>query len=894
MLSVAQMVRMSRLLDESLELDPAARRNWLEALPPEHQDLLPSLRGALLQEGDGTLYFQQHEVGGRIPDNAVGSNLQPGGRIGPYLLVRALGAGGMAEVWLAQRADGAFKREVALKLPMLSRLREDLPSRFARERDILASLEHPNIARLYDAGVSVEGRPYLAMECVHGEPLIAWCNAHCLGIRERLELFVQVLDAVQYAHGQRVIHRDIKPSNILVTDSGQVRLLDFGVAKLLAQEEERTDLTQLYGRALTPEYASPELARGDAVGAAADVYSLGVVLYELLCGRRPYRLEAAVSSAALLEQVIAAAQVARPSAHLGAAAGADRGTTQKKLARRLRGDLDAIVLKALVKEPEDRYTSAAALGDDLKRYLGGEAVHARPAHLAYRATKFALRHRTGLATAVAVIVLVAAAIGYELIWRSGHVAATRVDSPVPGAAAALDDRSLAVLPFLDMSEKHDQEYFSDGLSEELIDRLSRSRDLRVISRTSSFYFKGRPATIGEIARTLNVSHVLEGSVRKNGKALRITVQLIRTSDGSHLWSRTYDRNLVDIFRVQDEIAGTVALALKAALASPVPAPQDEAGSQAYNLVLEGEFYLRRHNEGDPERATELYRRAVQMDPGNLRARLDLAGALIHMGHYNVIPPKLAALEALEAARGALTIDPGSARAHRLIAAIERDFNWNWAGAMAELEQSVSVATDVNERRSSRIAIQYLKALKSGVYSKEYEDLLREVLAVDPLDVGTMATLAAVLQANGRLEEAVSVSTRLLEISPNQMSANAKLGMQLMHLSRYADAVSFANRESSEYWRLRTLTCIHWTMGQRLESDRELAEFAKLAQDAYDDYVVGAIHAFRGESDKAFERLESAYQQHSTALQQLNIDPMLKNLRSDPRFHGLQVRMNLAS
>jgi tetratricopeptide (TPR) repeat protein len=158
----------------------------------------------------------------------------------------------------------------------------------------------------------------------------------------------------------------------------------------------------------------------------------------------------------------------------------------------------------------------------------------------------------------------------------------------------------------------------------------------------------------------------------------------------------------------------------------------------------------------------------------------------------------------------------------------------------------------------------------------------------------MATLAAVLQANGRLEEAVSVSTRLLEISPNQMSANAKLGMQLMHLSRYADAVSFANRESSEYWRLRTLTCIHWTMGQRLESDRELAEFAKLAQDAYDDYVVGAIHAFRGESDKAFERLESAYQQHSTALQQLNIDPMLKNLRSDPRFHGLQVRMNLAS
>jgi serine/threonine-protein kinase len=198
----------------------------------------------------------------------------------------------MAEVWLAERADGAFKREVALKLPMLSRLRKDLASRFARERDILAGLEHPNIARMYEAGVSGEGLPYLAMEYVHGEPLTTWCDRHQLGIRERLKLFLQVLDAVQYAHGHQVIHRDIKPSNILVTDSGQVRLLDFGVAKLLAREDEQTELTQLYGRALTPEYASPELVRGDGIEQASDVYSLGVVLYELLCGSRPYRLKA--------------------------------------------------------------------------------------------------------------------------------------------------------------------------------------------------------------------------------------------------------------------------------------------------------------------------------------------------------------------------------------------------------------------------------------------------------------------------------------------------------------------------------------------------------------------------------------------------------------------------
>ncbi|HZO24307.1 MAG TPA: LpqB family beta-propeller domain-containing protein, partial [Steroidobacteraceae bacterium] len=415
---------MSRLLDEALPLDADGRRVWLAALPAEQRDLAQSLRDALLP---GDVERAQIEKLASLPSLGAASQaeapptsgLHTGDRVGPYELIRPLGTGGMAEVWLARRADGAFRREVALKLPMSSCPRPDLEQRFARERDILASLEHPHIARFYDAGVGSGGLPYLSMEYVEGRPLTEWCDAHRLGIRPRLELFLQMLEAVQYAHEKQVIHRDLKPSNVLVTESGQIRLLDFGVARLLQADEPRTELTHVHGRALTPDYASPELLRGESVDARGDVYSLGVLLYELLTGVRPYRLTQA-ASIGLLEHAIVTVQVKKPSTQLEANAVVSRDTTPEKWARQLRGDLDAIALKALAKEPAGRYPSAAALMEDLRRYLNARPVQALPARLTDRLRKFLRRNRVTVGVTVTAVAIVVAAVTLAVVRQPGQ------------------------------------------------------------------------------------------------------------------------------------------------------------------------------------------------------------------------------------------------------------------------------------------------------------------------------------------------------------------------------------------------------------------------------------------------------------------------------------------
>ena len=350
---------LSQLLDEALSLPVEQRAAFVDALSGERAHLRETVRQLLTQAGSietaGFLAdlprFTQATTRGPLADLAAGDT------IGPYRLERELGAGGMGSVWLAERADGGLKRKVALKLPRLV-WAKGLAERMARERDILASLEHAHIARLYDAGLDQMGRPYLALEYVEGQPIDVYARERSLSVRQKLDLLLQVCAAVAFAHSRLVVHRDLKPSNILVTPDGQVRLLDFGIAKLMEGDSaNETPLTQLAGRALTLDYASPEQIKGEPIGTASDVYSLGVVAYELLTGAKPYRLKR--GSAAELEEAIAG--IDPP---LASSVPADPATKKA-----LRGDIDAILNKALKKSATHRYTTVDAFAQDVRSHL---------------------------------------------------------------------------------------------------------------------------------------------------------------------------------------------------------------------------------------------------------------------------------------------------------------------------------------------------------------------------------------------------------------------------------------------------------------------------------------------------------------------------------------------
>ena len=429
--------RTERLYDAAAELAPALRRAYLEretARPDGTYDreLVDEIEALLSADLQAERYFEaaSQRLAGTAEALTERAGSVEGERIGPWQVGAQIGRGGMGAVYLAERADGAFEQTAALKL-VRPGLAPDLAERFRAERQILARLGHPGVAQLLGGGVTADGRPWLAMEYVEGDPITTYCDRHQLDVGARLRLFVEMCDVVAYAHRNLVVHRDLKPSNVLVAERarrGQIKLLDFGVAKLLTPDLAPDGPSTGSGvRPYTPGYAAPEQILGLAVTTSADVYALGVLLYELLVGRRPYAHTS--GTPALVERAVLEAAPARPSAGLAAddaaAIAADRRTTPAALRRRLRGDLDQIVLRALERQPENRYGSAEAFARDVQRYLDGLPVEARPPSRAYRLRQFVRRNRVGVGAGLAAACALAAFVGL-VVWQ-GRVAAQERD-----------------------------------------------------------------------------------------------------------------------------------------------------------------------------------------------------------------------------------------------------------------------------------------------------------------------------------------------------------------------------------------------------------------------------------------------------------------------------------
>jgi serine/threonine protein kinase/TolB-like protein/Flp pilus assembly protein TadD len=744
-------------------------------------------------------------------------------RVGPYRIVRELGRGGMGRVFLAEHETPDFRRTVALKLIGDPGPDEGAVRRFRDEVRILAALDHPGIVRFYDGGRSPEGTWFLAQEYVDGDHLLEHVRRHRLSVAQRVALFCDVLEVVHAAHARGVVHRDLKPSNVLVGADHRPRLLDFGISKLVDTDTGPAGpSTRTEARALTPAYASPEQIAGRSATAASDLYSLGVILYELLAGARP--VAATPPSHGELAHAAGARGPVPPSvAARRSARAAGEVTTDPAVpppgAREIDRDLDAICLEALRPEPGERFASAADFAAELQRWLEGRPVEARR-HL--RA------HRFGVA-------------------RQGE--------PPPTA--------LAVLPFADLSPGADQQHFCDGLAEELIHVLGRVDGLRLASRGASFRFRGHPDP-GVVGDALRVTNLLEGSVRKAGERLRITVQLVRTADSVPLWSERWDRELQDVFAIQDEIAERVADALRLVLATGgrdarrLLQPVDAA---AYDYYLRGRQYFYRFTRSGVSYAIDMFRRALELDPTYGLAWAGLADC--HSWRrmwFAGGPDDLRAAD--EASARAAALAPRLAEAHAA-----RGLAVSLAGRHDEAAGELAAALELDPGLFEAHYFWGRSCVMQGRLDEAAEHF-ETAAAVRPEDYQAPRLLALAYGGLGRpaqqlaaLRVAVDAAERHLRLNPDDARA---------YYLGAASLVQLGERERGLEWAERALAI-------------EPREPCAL-------YSVGCVYAVDGQTERGLELLERAVDCGFGSLEWIVNDPDWERVRDSPRFRAVLGRL----
>jgi serine/threonine protein kinase/tetratricopeptide (TPR) repeat protein len=746
--------RLKTILGEALEQDTSAARIALvEQRCGQDTDLLEEA-GSLLAEAEALLK-ESTDSFEDCAQNAASTfwqeePLRGGERVGAYVIVRELGRGGMGTVFLAERADGQFEKQVAIKILNRGADTAEILRRFQAERQILARLDHPNIGRLLDAGTTDDGLPYFIMDYIVGAPVTRFAVTQRLSTRQRLELFLKICAAVEFAHRNLVVHRDIKPSNILANAEGEPKLLDFGIAKLLAKDEDAAQLTTEAQQHLTPICASPEQAKGYPITVATDIYSLGALLYEMLSDQKPHRFSTARPTREELALVVGEQVPPPPSAV----------ASDAQTARLLRGDLDAIVLFAMRKEPGMRYATVADLAADIRRHLAREPVVARHPTLGYHAKCLVKRNGSRLVASAAVVIVLAGVL-FAFWVRSQQNAREAASMRARGISAPASDirKSIAVLPFENLGD-NSPSYFADGVQDNILTDLGKVGDLKVISRSGVAAYRDKHRNMKQIGHDLGVANVLEGSVQISGDRVRINAQLIDTQTDTQIWAEQYDRKLEDIFALQSELAQTIAAQLKATLSTGEKAEiwrQPTQDLQAYDLYLRARAALRGEGGVIPREnwnvAVDLLDRAIARDPKFALAYclLNEAYVLEYRFGEDHSPQHLAA--AKDAAETALRLEPNREEARLALA------RYYYHGL-----------------RDYRRTQQELSSLPSS--------------APHEVDFFTLASL--VERRLGQFAASIRDGEKAVELDPQNASLAASLGQTYSGLRRFGDSERVAN------------------------------------------------------------------------------------------------------
>ncbi len=788
-----------------------------------------------------------------------------GTRLGPYEIVAPLGAGGMGEVYRAR--DTRLGRDIAIKvLPAEFASDSDRLRRFEQEARAVAALDHPNLLAVHDIGTH-EGAPYIVAELLEGESLRERLDGGVLPVRKALEIAVQMAQGLTAAHDKGVIHRDLKPANVFLTRDGHVKILDFGLAKLVpprtAEEHARAStVTETTGAGTvlgTMGYMSPEQVRGQALDQRSDIFSFGCVLYEMLSGRPPFKQETAADTVSAILH--------------------EDPQTLTSSGREIPAVLAGFVTRCLEKAPDDRFSSAHDLALALQAESGALVGWAPAPGLP--------RQRSRLQVGMAALAVAGAAAA------GVYVLVVRGPATTPGPPGLI--RSIAVLPLANLSGDPSLEYFAEGMTEELTGTLSRISALKVISRTSASQFKGTKKPLREIAAALGVEGVIEGSVLCVGNRVRITAQLINAANDAYLWAESYDRDLKDVLTLQNEVALAVAREVRAKVT-----PQEQtrlAGGRpvnpdTYRLCLEGRHFLwKSTSEEEYSKAVERFQRAIDSDPTYAPAYAGLALCYNAGGYRGNKPSDVSFPRARAAARRALELDDGLAEAHAVLGQVMFQANWDWAGAEVELQRAIDLDPSSSDVHAA-YGFYLLTVGRADPAIQQY----RRVLELDPLTPGRTINVGIALYYAGRHEESIAQLKRALELDPTDGWARMMLGSNYARRLDYPEAVAECDRAVEGLPEdpnvLAVCGRVYGLAGRRPQALAILDRLKSLSERRYvDPYNMAWVYDGMGDDDSTMSWLERSYVERSAGMCGVASELWSDDLRTDVRFQDLVRRMN---